>query len=144
MPIGSSSGWLMLAGMIMRAARDLVADELGRDLLALRDEGHLLGDEALAREVHLAHVRVAGARGLFLALYDPLGARLRDGVSIADGSAVAVRVTISVCAHWPELLKGGPPPLLSNEYTPRWGDRFVDTFALSIAVAKGEGHRIYL
>ena len=38
--IGSISGWLMLAGMMARPARDLVAHELGRDQLGnLRAHG---------------------------------------------------------------------------------------------------------
>ena len=37
MPIGSRFVWLMFAGMMQAAARDLAANELGVDLLALRD-----------------------------------------------------------------------------------------------------------
>ena len=54
---------------------DFVADQLGRKLLALGDEEHLFGDQALARKVHLRHVAVAGARRLFAPLRDPLRAR---------------------------------------------------------------------
>ena len=62
---------------------DLVADQLGRDLLALGDEEHLFGEQALARKVHLRHVGVAGARGFFAALRDPLGARIGRGRAVA-------------------------------------------------------------
>ena len=41
MIIGSSSGWLMLAGMMARPRGDLVAHELGADALAQRDVLHL-------------------------------------------------------------------------------------------------------
>ena len=41
MTIGSSSGWLMLAGMIARPARHLAPHQLGRHPLAERDELHL-------------------------------------------------------------------------------------------------------
>ena len=41
MIIGSDSGWLMFAGRIARPTRDLVTHELGRDVLADRDELHL-------------------------------------------------------------------------------------------------------
>ena len=43
------------------APRHLGSDELGRELLAVRDEGHLLRDDALPGEVHLALVRARGA-----------------------------------------------------------------------------------
>jgi hypothetical protein len=49
MHIGSRFGWLTLAGMTMRPARDLAAHELGREALAPGDELHLLGDDALPR-----------------------------------------------------------------------------------------------
>jgi hypothetical protein len=41
---------------------NFVADQLRRQLLALGDEEHLFGQQALAGEVHLRHVGVAGAR----------------------------------------------------------------------------------
>ena len=81
MMVGSSSGWLMLAGMMARPRADLVADEFGGDelrdggaeilavgaarsatpsaacrapeILAMGDVDHLLGDEAGARELEL-------------------------------------------------------------------------------------------
>ena len=65
-----------------------VADELGRNLLALGDEDHLFGEQAFARKVHLRHVGVASARGLFAALGDPLGARLQDTRTIAVAAIV--------------------------------------------------------
>ena len=61
MIIGSSSGCLMLAGMIARPRGDLAAHELGRDVLAQGDEAHLLGDHAAPRVVHLRYVAVAAA-----------------------------------------------------------------------------------
>ena len=55
---------------------DLIADELGRKLLALGDKEHLFGEQALARKVHLGHVAVAGPSGFFAALRNPFRARL--------------------------------------------------------------------
>ena len=78
--IGSSSGWLMFAGMIMRPRGHFVANELGRDLLFVRDERHFFGDHALAREVHLREVAVGV---LLLAARKPFCARFRDGVAVA-------------------------------------------------------------
>ena len=43
------------------ADSNFVANQLGRYLLALGDEEHLFGEQALARKVHLRHVAVAGA-----------------------------------------------------------------------------------
>ena len=68
----------MFAGMIRRPAAISVAHQLRRQLLPLGDEGHLFGDAALAGEVHLRHVRIAGARRFLPALYDPLRARFKD------------------------------------------------------------------
>ena len=72
----------------------------------MRNVGHLFGDQALAREVHLAHVGVAGTRGLFLALHDPLGTRGWDLVVVAlmpvglSRMPVTIgRMAIPVCAH---------------------------------------------
>ena len=87
MMTGSSSGWLMLAGMMARPAGDLGAHEFGRDelrdfgaeilavgaafggardgvgaaeVLAVRDVDHLLGDDPGAGEFELRD-RLAGA-----------------------------------------------------------------------------------
>ena len=67
---------------------NFVADELGRNLFALGDEDHLFGEQALARKVHLRHVGVAAARGLFAALGDPLGAGFQDTRTIAVAAIV--------------------------------------------------------
>ena len=53
MIIGSSSGWLMLAGMIARPRATSAAHELGRQAFADRDELHLGRDVAAARVVEL-------------------------------------------------------------------------------------------
>ena len=55
---------------------NLVADQFGRHPLALGDEEHLFGEQAFAGKMHLRHVGVAGAGGLFAALGDPFGARV--------------------------------------------------------------------
>ncbi len=65
------------------AGSNFVADQLGRDLLALGDEEHLFGEQALAGKVHLRHVAVAGASGLFTAPGNPLGTRLQRGRAVA-------------------------------------------------------------
>ena len=52
------------------------------NLFLLGDEGHLLGDHAQAREVHLAHVRVAGSSCFSLAPDDPIPSSGRDGVVV--------------------------------------------------------------
>ena len=44
----------MLAGMMRAAAGDLAAHQLRLELFALGDVLHLFGDDALARQVHLA------------------------------------------------------------------------------------------
>ena len=62
MIIGSSSGWLMLAGMIARPRATSSRTNSGATLLADRDELHLLGDHALPRVVHLRDV-AAPAQG---------------------------------------------------------------------------------
>ena len=48
MIIGSSSGWLMLAGMIARPRATSSRTNSGVDALAERDEPHLLGDDRRA------------------------------------------------------------------------------------------------
>ena len=53
MIIGSSSGWLMFAGMMARPTRDLLPHELGGHPFPQRDELHLRGDFAPAGIVHL-------------------------------------------------------------------------------------------
>jgi hypothetical protein len=65
------------------ALGDLRANEFGGDLLLVGDVGHLFGDLAESREVHLTHVPVAGAQGFFLALDDPILARFRDVMAVA-------------------------------------------------------------
>ena len=71
MPIGSRFVWLHVGRDDQAPARDLVADELGLDLLARRDVGHLLGDEALAGVVHLRSGPVAGPLRNPLASHEP-------------------------------------------------------------------------
>src|ERR1017187_4223959 len=65
-----------------------VADKFGRDLFALGHEDHFFGEQSLARKVHLRHVAVAAARGLFAALGDPLSARLQNARTIAVAAVV--------------------------------------------------------
>ena len=64
---GSSSGWLMLAGMTARPRATSRTHEFRFAVLADRDELHLFRDDALARVVHLRHVR-AGLRAARRAL----------------------------------------------------------------------------
>ena len=109
MMTGSSSGWLMLAGMMARPRGDLRADELGRDerrdrgaeilavgapfgrtrqrlraaeILAMRDVDHLLGDDAGAGELEL--------RDLLAGLAGEHGAVRRAGRHQPVGRDVAV------------------------------------------------------
>ena len=81
MIIGSSSRWLMLAGMMARPRATSDAHELRIEALADRDELHLRRDLALARVVQLRHLPRPSARR------DPGLAQLRQ--SLAD--VVAVR-----------------------------------------------------
>ena len=46
------------------AAGDLVADQLGVEVLALGDEAHLVGDDALAGGFHLRHGRKPFTKGV--------------------------------------------------------------------------------
>ncbi len=62
MIIGSSSRWLMFDGNDRAAACDFVADEIGRQPLANRDELHLRRDLALARVGQLRDGRAARVR----------------------------------------------------------------------------------
>ena len=99
----------MFAGMIIVPLAISDRTSFGGDLLLVRDVGHLLGDEALAREVHLAHVPVAGTGGLSLTVDDPLLARHGNYVAVVVyvtvtvcGVAVAVRMSVTVGAHMSE------------------------------------------
>ena len=83
----------MFAGIIIRPTAISSRIKLRRQLLRLRHVRHLFGDQPFARKVHLAHVPVAGARGLFLPLHDPVRPRRRHLVSIAV-RARAVRVLV--------------------------------------------------
>src|SRR5664279_1394475 len=65
-----------------------VADEFGRNFFALGHEDHLFGEQALARKVHLRHVGVAAARGLFAAPGDPFGAGLQNARATAVAAVV--------------------------------------------------------
>ncbi len=59
---------------------DFVADQLGRQLFFVGDEGHLFRDHALAGVVHLGEIAVGV---FFLAAGQPLCARLGDAVTVA-------------------------------------------------------------
>ena len=78
--IGSSSGWLMLAGMIMRPRATSSRTSSGVELFFVCDERHLFGDGALARIVHLREVAVCV---LLPAPGKPLCPRFRDAVAVA-------------------------------------------------------------
>ncbi len=80
-----------------RALRDLAPHQFGWNLLLLRDVGHLFRDKALARKVHLRHILVAGARGLGLALDDPLTA--------PRGHLVPVAISIHTHSQFPRRQK---------------------------------------
>ena len=58
--------------------RHFVADHFHRQILALGHVGHFLGQQALARKMHLGEVAVAGARSFRLAADDPVGARFQN------------------------------------------------------------------
>ncbi len=75
---------------------NFVAHQLRRDLLALRNVQHLLGQQAFAGKMHLRQVGVAGACSFLTALGDPIGTRIHCGcdVSLAIAAVLAV-----VCAH---------------------------------------------
>ena len=103
MAIGSSSGWLMFAGMIIVPLATSERTSSGGDLLLVGDEGHLFSDEAFAGEVHLAHVGVAGASRFHLTLNNPLAAWGRNGVVVADcflarGCVITVAVAVQIPA----------------------------------------------
>jgi hypothetical protein len=57
MIIGSSSGWLMFAGMMARPRATSAAHELDVEAFAQRDELHLRRDLAAPRVVHLRDAR---------------------------------------------------------------------------------------
>ncbi len=91
-PMGSSSGWLMLAGMMSRPAAISSRIKADGDLFPFCDKGHLFGDLSLARKVHLGHVGIARACCFEFALYDPLSPRLQDlirAVSVAAHCRIA-------------------------------------------------------
>src|SRR4051812_9491919 len=79
------------------SAGDFVANQLGRDLLFARDVLHLLGDGALAGEMHLREVAVAGLGGFGAALSDTLSARFGyacAGKVLHRGASVAIRSVV--------------------------------------------------
>ena len=61
---------------------NFVADKFGSDLLALGNEHHLFGEQALARKMHLRHIAVASAHSLVTTLGDPLRPRLRHASTV--------------------------------------------------------------
>ena len=90
---GLEFGMVDVGGDDHASAGDFVADQLGRELFFVGDEGHFFGDDALARVVHLGEV----AGGVFrLAAGEPLCARLGDGVAVAAVAIVEVMRTPDV------------------------------------------------
>src|SRR5689334_795825 len=81
-------------------ASDFIADELSRRLLLEGDELHLFGDYAFAREMHLRHIAVAGARGVSLTVRNPFRTRSGYlGTLIFRISMVRGRGMIAIAAH---------------------------------------------
>ena len=76
------------------AAGDFVADQLGREVLAVGDVVHLLGDDALAGVVHLGEVAVGV---LALAAGDPFCAGLGDGIFSVIGAVVGSHDWANLC-----------------------------------------------
>ena len=70
------------------AAGDFVAHQFGRELFAVRDVAHFLGDQALTGIMHLG--KIAVSVGL-LAARDPLRARFGDAVTVGAIVGFAVR-----------------------------------------------------
>src|SRR5207253_10794986 len=64
------------------AGSDFRTHQLGRELLATGDIGHLFADDAAAGEMHLRQIGVAGLGSLGLALPDPFGARRSVRVAV--------------------------------------------------------------
>ena len=73
-------GMIDVGGNDHAPAGDFIAHQFGRKLLAVGDVGHLLGDHALARIVHLGEIAV-GILGL--AACDPLCPGFGNTVSVA-------------------------------------------------------------
>ena len=68
---GFELGMIDIGGDDHPAGGDFVADQFGRNLLAIGHVEHLFGDQAFAGEMHLRHVGIAGAGCLFLTTDDP-------------------------------------------------------------------------
>ena len=77
---GLEFGMVDVGGDDHAAASDFVADQLGRDLFAVGDVLHFLGDDALAGVVHLREVAVFVLAVFGFALGEPLGARFENFV----------------------------------------------------------------
>ena len=77
---GLEFGMVDVGGDDHASAGDFVADQLGCELLFVRDERHFFGDYAFAGVVHLGEVAVSV---LSLALCEPFRAGFRDGVAVA-------------------------------------------------------------
>ena len=121
MIIGSISGWLMFAGMIARAARHLVADELGRDhsrngraerlarMLTRQQFRHLRAGRTgvrQARDVGLA-LQVLADRDVFHLGRHDAGARVMHLGDVPAGLR-AFRQPVQVEAQLRELRIGEP------------------------------------
>ena len=95
---GLQFGMVDVRGNDHAAASDFIAHQFRRDLLAVSDVLHLVGDYALARVMHLREVAVFVLGVLGLALRQPLGPRFQNRIQTIAVRA-ACRTTIC-CGHF--------------------------------------------
>ena len=78
MAMGSTSGWLILAGMIMRPAA--ISERMSSEEMFSRRATNSISSVTRPRraEMHLADIGVAGALGLLATRGNPFGAGLKD------------------------------------------------------------------